>query len=49
MKSDFLLKYTLRFWPKFFIFKFDLNALICIKKNDGLLKKTLEKEIAFLM
>ena len=49
MKSDFLLKYTLRFWPKVFIFKFDLNALICIKKNDGLLKKTLEKEIAFLM
>ena len=26
MKSVFLLKYTLRFWPRFFRFKFNLNV-----------------------
>ena len=26
VKSVFLLKYTLRLWPRFFIFKFDLNV-----------------------
>ena len=26
IKSVFILKYTLRFWPRFFMFRFDLNV-----------------------
>ena len=42
LKSIFFIKYTLRFWPKFFIFKYDLNVKhrsYIFYKKDGLQKK----------